>query len=223
MDGMGLGVYATQEYHVVIISRMILKAVANPSESLWAPILAKVFFQVLADQLGAALCLKSFSAQVQHCPLVSLIFIAWQSFWGKFKWRPGDAKMIQAGGFKDQLFLIARGERDVTEATKVASKTFGWCASEGVDSIQKLRQLLTKPPQSFSSLNIRENSCWELRSRISHVIFVVEVWRISPTLSGSARGGTESGWRWGGNFRVGKPSGELGNAPRCSYVGASRF
>ncbi|KAL3699935.1 hypothetical protein R1sor_017957 [Riccia sorocarpa] len=135
----GLGVFDLQHFQKALMCRAILRALEDPSTSLWAPLLADRVLGVSVDNLGTALCLKQIPGASRLGPVTSVMLTAWTDFCSKFRWNPSDPNQIPGDNIRRGCFMVARRWSEVKEAGAVSATIGNWASSLALNSIHELK------------------------------------------------------------------------------------
>ncbi|KAL3701572.1 hypothetical protein R1sor_019594 [Riccia sorocarpa] len=142
-----------KQFQTALLCKSILKALKDPTSSLWAPIFSKVFLAVDAGQLGVALSGRLAQSTFKQCPLASLLWNAWVEFFNLFYWRPERENELPTDDICKQILLVLRRRLDVREATVAAGEILSWLQEEDITSHHQLKAKIHVNPQYLSRLN----------------------------------------------------------------------
>ncbi|KAL3691150.1 hypothetical protein R1sor_004801 [Riccia sorocarpa] len=162
----GLGIFSFHEFQQAMFCRLILKALADPISSMWAPIFSVAFLGAPAENLVEAMCLRPIPKMARLSPLTNLFISAWYEFLSYFYWRsPGE----NPGGGSDLdslFFLQARRVKGVSDASRMAANFTRWRKSLGLEATQILCTEVLQGAGGDAALTDEE---WELLERVRDI------------------------------------------------------
>ncbi|KAL3689053.1 hypothetical protein R1sor_015362 [Riccia sorocarpa] len=132
------GGFAVAEFQQALLCRTLLKALIDPTSSLWAPLFAKCFLDVQPDQLIATLCFRQPLEGLKQCPFTMLLISAWQNFLSLFRWVPAQNDAVFPENLQMSLFLAARTRLGVKDARVVVKRLGRWCSDLQIDNTSDL-------------------------------------------------------------------------------------
>ncbi|KAL3690750.1 hypothetical protein R1sor_004401 [Riccia sorocarpa] len=147
----GLGLFQLQHFQGALFCKAILRAIDNPRNSLWAPVLAESFLKVGIQDFATALCLRDLPGPAVLGPVSSLLIKAWGEFISKLRWLPDNPPQWQDADLKNNLFLIGRGWWSSVEARGRGNEILRWCRSKNLNSLSQIKQKLTISPEILNS------------------------------------------------------------------------
>ncbi|KAL3690388.1 hypothetical protein R1sor_016697 [Riccia sorocarpa] len=86
-----LGILSAEDFQTALICRVLLKALQNPLNALWAPIFTNVFLDTDCHNLLDTLVAKDPDTISSACPVASLLLTSWTRLISLFQWIPKEA------------------------------------------------------------------------------------------------------------------------------------
>ncbi|KAL3698892.1 hypothetical protein R1sor_012968 [Riccia sorocarpa] len=128
-----------KHFQKALMCRVMLRALADPIISLWAPLLADRIFGASADQLGSVICLRQSPGSSRLGPVTVVLLKAWSEFISDFRWSPTDPGQISGADVRRGCFMITRQWADVKEAAVTSAGVTAWASSVGLNSIDDIK------------------------------------------------------------------------------------
>ncbi|KAL3683820.1 hypothetical protein R1sor_001842 [Riccia sorocarpa] len=177
----GLGVYELQLFQQALLVRTMLKAFANPEQTIWAPILQTVFLQSQHLDFASAVSMCALPRRLPGCPVAALLLEAWSDWISRLRWTPTGDRNLRTEDVFGGAFMLARAELDVTQAAELATKVRDWCQREGYHSLIQLKMLSPEELRVLTSgLPQEVTMVWswlqEVRFVQTHEVFDPQEW-----------------------------------------------
>ncbi|KAL3693517.1 hypothetical protein R1sor_007168 [Riccia sorocarpa] len=107
----GLGILSAGDFQTALICRVLLKALQNPHNSLWAPIFTKVFLDSDCDNLLDTLVTKDPGVISSACPVASQLHSSWIRLISAFHWTPLETGHHHSTTLKKAFFSRSTEDR----------------------------------------------------------------------------------------------------------------
>ncbi|KAL3702069.1 hypothetical protein R1sor_020091 [Riccia sorocarpa] len=136
----GLGVFELQRFQMALLCKTILRAMENPTQSLWAPIFMTAFLREGVNDLFTAMTMFEPPSSIKGCPMASLLIQSWVAFSSEFRWMPQQKAADFSFISRQRLFLLARRNLGIHAATEVATNIHTVFQYLGISSLTSLCQ-----------------------------------------------------------------------------------
>ncbi|KAL3682434.1 hypothetical protein R1sor_000456 [Riccia sorocarpa] len=138
----GLGIFELQRFQQALFCKTVLKAIQDPLQTLWVPVLCKRLLQMRDLDLGARLTVMEVPNSLKGCPVATLILNSWVALFTEFRWRPSAQASLHEPDIRGGIFLLARTCVGHQRALEIADAISEACSLHQIRNLSHLKTVI---------------------------------------------------------------------------------